>query len=155
MEQLREEKHREILDAKMREVTSYSLMLSNKNNVLQEVLEQAVPLKNVVNAKDVHLVKKITDVVNDSLRKDQESNKFMHHFNEVHPKFFEALKATSSSLTENNLRLCAYFKMGMSTKQVAAILNVSLETVKNGRYRLKKKLGLSEEDSLDDFIRKL
>ena len=43
----------------------------------------------------------------------------------------------------------------MSNKQVAAILNISVETVKNGRYRLKKKLGLGEEDNLDDFIRNI
>lgn len=45
--------------------------------------------------------------------------------------------------------------MAMSNKQVAAILNVSVETVKNGRYRLKKKLRLSEEDNLDDFLRNM
>lgn len=153
IQQIHEEKHKELLDAKIREVTSYSLMLSNKNNVLQEVLQQTRQLKKMPDAAEQHLIRNMATVINDSLNKDQESNKFIHHFNEVHPDFFSKLKATCNGLTENNLRMCAYFKMGMSTKQVAAILNISIETVKNGRYRLKKKLGLNENDNLDDFIR--
>jgi DNA-binding HTH domain-containing proteins len=79
----------------------------------------------------------------------------MHHFNKVHPSFFDKLKEMCNNLTENNLRMCAYFRIGMSAKQVAQILNVSTETIKNGRYRLKRKLGLEEEQDLDDFIRNI
>lgn len=84
---------------------------------------------------------------------ETERHKFIYHFNEVHPEFFSRLKSLCNELTENNLGMCAYFKMGMSIKQVASILNVSTETVKNARYRLKKKLNLNEEINLDDFIR--
>lgn len=155
IKQAHEDKHKAILEAKVREVTSYSLMVSHKNDVLQEVLEQAMPLKKLLQGDDSHFVRNITGLINDSLKTDQESNKFIHHFNEVHPDFFSKLKSACHGLTENNLRMCAYFKMGMSTKQVASILNISLETVKNGRYRLKKKLGLGELENLDDFIRNI
>ncbi len=155
IQQIHEEKHKEVLDAKAREVTSYSLMLSSKNNVLQEVLQQTKQLKKVLKPEDANVYKNIVDVINDNLNKDLESNKFMYHFNEVNPDFFNKLKAVCNDLTENNLRMCAYFKMGMSAKQVASILNISVETVKNGRYRLKKKLELTEEDNLDDFIRNI
>lgn len=155
IQQIHEEKHKEVLDAKAREVTSYSLMLSSKNNVLQELLQQTKQLKKVLKPEDVNVYKNIVDVINDNLNKDLESNKFMYHFNEVNPDFFNKLKAVCNDLTENNLRMCAYFKMGMSAKQVASILNISVETVKNGRYRLKKKLELTEEDNLDDFIRNI
>ncbi|MCY1225339.1 Tetratricopeptide repeat protein [compost metagenome] len=152
---IHEQKHKEVLDAKAREVTSYSLMLSSKNNVLQEVLHQTRLLKKVLKPEDADLYRSVVDVINDNLNKDLESNKFMYHFNEVNPDFFNKLKEACSDLTENNLRMCAYFKMGMTAKQVASILNISVETVKNGRYRLKKKLGLTEQDNLDDFIRNI
>lgn len=155
IQQIHEEKHKEVLNAKAREVTSYSLMLSSKNDVLQEVLEHTKQLKKIVKPEDVNLYKNIISVINDNLNKDLESNKFMYHFNEVNPDFFNKLKAVCGDLTENNLRMCAYFKMGMTAKQVASILNIAVETVKNGRYRLKKKLGLTEEDNLDDFIRSI
>ena len=53
----------------------------------------------------------------------------------------------------NELRLCAYFRIGMSIKQIAQILNVSPESIRIHRYRLKKKLMLGEEENIDDFIR--
>ena len=149
------EKHKEVLAAKEREVTSYSLILSNKNNVLQEVLSDTKQLKKVLTPGGESTYNNIIKTINDNLNKDLEQHKFIYHFNEVHPDFFNKLKNLCPDLTENNLRICAYFKMGMSNKQVAAILNVSVETVKNGRYRLKKKLKLNEEDNLDDFIRGL
>ena len=155
IQQIHEEKHREVLDAKAREVTSYSLMLSSKNNVLQEVLKQTQQLKKVLKPEDSIVYKNIVAVINENLNKDLESNKFIYHFNEINPDFFSKLKAVCNDLTENNLRMCAYFKMGMTAKQVASILNIAVETVKNGRYRLKKKLNLKEEDSLDDFIRNI
>lgn len=153
IQQINEEKHQQVVAAKEREVTSYSLMLSHKNNALQEVLEQTKGLEKVIDKEHKAAYKSIVGTINNNLNKDMEGYKFIYHFNEVHPDFFNKLKAVCSDLTENNLRICAYFKMGMSNKQVASILNVSVETVKNGRYRLKKKLGLGEEDSLDNFIR--
>jgi len=63
---------------------------------------------------------------------------FLSQNHEVHPEIFSKLKAICKNLTENNLRMRAYFKMGMSMKQVAVILNVSTEIVKNVRYRLNK-----------------
>ncbi|ALM47890.1 hypothetical protein AMR72_02665 [Flavobacterium psychrophilum] len=151
--QINAEKHKEVLAAKEREVTSYSLILSNKNNVLQEVLSETRQLKKVLNPGAETAYKNIIKTINDNLNKDPEQHKFMYHFNEVHPDFFNKLKDLCPDLTENNLRICAYFKMGMSNKQVAAILNISVETVKNGRYRLKKKLRLGEDENLDDFLR--
>lgn len=155
IQQINAEKHQEILAAKEREVTSYSLILSSKNNVLQEVLSETKELKKVLSPGGEATYKSIIKTINDNMNKDMEQHKFIYHFNEVHPDFFTKLKSLCPDLTENNLRICAYFKMGMSNKQVAAILNISVETVKNGRYRLKKKLRLNEDDNLDDFLRGL
>lgn len=80
---------------------------------------------------------------------------FMLHFQKIHPKFFQKLKSYhgAKKLTENELRLCAYFRIDMSAKQIAQILNVSPEAIRIHRYRLKKKLMLGEEENIDDFIR--
>ncbi|WP_027382776.1 tetratricopeptide repeat protein [Epilithonimonas caeni] len=155
IQQIQEEKHKELLDAKVREVTSYSLLLSNKNNVLQEILQKAGKSSGIDGNEDEGFSDNIIDIVRKNLNTEVESQKFIHHFNEVHPEFFSKLKSICRDLTENNLRMCAYFKMGISMKQVAVILNVSTETVKNARYRLKKKLMLTKDDSLDDFVRNI
>ena len=79
----------------------------------------------------------------------------MMHFSKIHPRFFQRLKKVpcAKALTENELRMCAYFRIGMTAKQIAQILNVSPEAIRINRYRIKKKLMLTEADDLDDFIR--
>lgn len=151
IQQLQQEKQNEIIEAKTREITSYSLQLSNKNNVLKEILEVSKELPK--DAKEVE--KKIHNIVQKNINIDNDWKNFKISFDKVHPSFFEKLKSCCPELTEENLRMCAYFKIGMANKQIAQILNVAPNSIIVHRYRLKKKLGLSEEESLDDFIRSL
>lgn len=135
------------LESKIREVTSYSLLISSKNNILQQIsyLTKKIPGKSKELEEVDHIIK-------NNLNAEQDWEHFMLHFEQVHPDFFSQLKKHCGDLTKINLRLCAYIRVGVSTKEISQILNVSPGTIKISKYRLKKKLGLSEEDNLDDFI---
>jgi DNA-binding CsgD family transcriptional regulator len=74
------------------------------------------------------------------------------HFDKVHPNFFKKLKQLSADLTDENLKVCAYIKMGMVTKQIAQLLYITPKSVQINKYRLKKKLNLPEEEDLVKFI---
>ena len=100
-------------------------------------------------------VKEVNNVIGDSLRSDDEWSRFRLHFDAVHPDFFSHLKEAAADLTENDLRLCAYIRIGMRAKQIAEMLSISSDSVNSNRYRLRKKLGLERGDSLDDFLRKI
>lgn len=154
MKQFEKEKQQEILEAKTREITSYSLLLSNKNDILQQILDLNAQMYD--NPKDYkNIAKKIDKIINDNFNAEEEWKDFKIHFDQVHPSFFDKLKNHCSDLTEDNLRLCAYFRIGMSTKQIALLLHIVPGSVSTNRYRLKKKLGLQEDDDLDDFIRNI
>lgn len=154
MQQLEKKQQEEIIDSKTREITSYSLLLSNKNNILQQILEVNEQGRN--NRWDANEITRKTDeIIHQNLNIDKEWEDFKMHFEQVHPSFFDKLKATCSDLTEENLRLCAYFKIGMSTKQIAQLLHIIPPSVIKNRHRLKRKLGLADEEDLDDFIRNL
>nr|NQU91355.1 hypothetical protein [Bacteroidota bacterium] len=56
------------------------------------------------------------------------------------------------NLTQNELKLCSYLRMNLSTKEIAQMLNISLESVTTKRYRLRKKLQLENEENLVEFI---
>lgn len=146
---------KEKLESKIREITSYSLLLSNKNDLLQQISVLVHQLSQADKKERSTINKNIMKIIGSNLNTENERNNFMYHFDKVHPRFFDKLKSSCSSLTENNLRMCGYFRIGMSAKQVAHILNVSVETIKNGRYRLKKKLGLPEDQDLDDYLRNI
>ena len=100
-------------------------------------------------------MRQINSVIGDSLRNDDEWSRFKLHFDSVHPDFFLKLKQRSSELTENDLRLCAYIRIGMRAKQIAEMLSVSPDSINTNRYRLRKKLALAKGQSLDDFIRQI
>ncbi|MGB5236435.1 MAG: LuxR C-terminal-related transcriptional regulator, partial [Flavobacteriaceae bacterium] len=55
-------------------------------------------------------------------------------------------------ITKNELRLMALLKMNLSSKEIATILNISSEGIKKARYRLRKKLDISSEESLQEMV---
>lgn len=151
IQQLQKEKQNEVIESNMREITSYSMQLFNKNNVLLEIQEVA----NKIQHTPKKTQEQILNIINANIQGDDDWQDIKSRFNQVHPDFFEKLKSISPNLTEVNLRMCAYFKMGISNKQIAQILNVSPNSIIVHRYRLKRSLNLQKEDNLDDFIRSL
>jgi len=76
-------------------------------------------------------------------------------FELTYPCFFPTIHQINSKLTKSNLRLCTYIKLGMDTKKIAQMTNVSTEAVSKAKYRLKKKLQLNPEEQLGWFIKQL
>ena len=136
------------------EISSSTLLLANKNEVLQQIHDITKQFSDQGSIPQEY-VRQVNSVIGDSLRNDDEWSRFKLHFDSVHPDFFLKLKERSSELTENDLRLCAYIRIGMRAKQIAEMLSVSPDSVNTNRYRLRKKLALDKGQSLDDFIRQI
>lgn len=136
------------------EISSSVLLLSNKNDLLQQIGQLSAQYYQDGRVPR-EFVEQVNALVGESLKGDDEWTRFKKHFDSVHPDFFTKLKSIGLDLTENDLRLCAYLRIGMRAKDIAAMLNVSPASVNTQRYRIRKKLGLAKEDSLDDFIRRV
>jgi tetratricopeptide (TPR) repeat protein/DNA-binding CsgD family transcriptional regulator len=143
--------HQELLENRLREITSYSLLLSNKNQVLNQIKE-INDLRGSKEVKESEIKKQIDKLVKNNLTTDEYWNDFVVHFTKVNPHFFKSLQGKFPNVTSNDLKLCAYIRMGMSTTQIAQMLNISPRSVDMNKYRLKKKLNLSSEDSLSSFL---
>lgn len=136
------------------EISSSTLLLANKNEVLQQI--SAITKSYYDEGKiPTEYVDQVNAVIADSLKNDDEWQRFKLHFDSVHPNFFIKLKEQSAKLTENDLRLCAYINIGMRAKQIAEMLSVSPDSINTNRYRLRKKLGLQRGESLDEYLRKI
>ncbi len=77
---------------------------------------------------------------------------FAHHFDKVHTDFLVLLKNRYPNLTASELKLCAYLRMNLSSKEIAQLMNISIRGVEIGRYRLRKKLGISKDTNLFEFL---
>lgn len=136
------------------EISSSVLLVSNKNDVLQQI-GQITRKYSDEGRIPKEFVNQVNALVSDSIKGDDEWTRFKMHFDTVHPDFFKKLKEASNELTENDLRLCAYIRIGMRAKDIASMLSVTPASVNSNRYRLRRKLSLTKEDSLDDYIRKI
>ena len=80
---------------------------------------------------------------------------FETYFEDVHTIFFKRLKEKYPDLSPNDLKMCAYIKMNIPTKEITTLTNISLRGVEIRRYRLRKKLGLSRDVNLITFLSNL
>jgi DNA-binding CsgD family transcriptional regulator len=93
------------------------------------------------------------------LRKEKASDKdwetFKTYFAQVHNDFDQKLKTLGEGISEKEIRLAAFLRMNLTTKEIAATLNVLPESVLKSKYRLKQKLGLDRETELSEFLASL
>lgn len=127
------------LDTNNRELVSNSLYIHQKNKLLDDLKKQLHDIDELYPA-----IKSIKTSLREHKFLDAEWDKFRLHFEQVHPGFFEKLKAKHPNLTNNELRLYAYFHINLSTKEIAALLNIEAASVRQAKTRLNKKLKTNE-----------
>ena len=77
---------------------------------------------------------------------------FEQAFNHADKKFFTRLKEKHPVLTPNDLKLCVYLRLNLSSKEIAPLLNISSRSVEIKRYRLRKKLDLERDTNLNEYV---
>ncbi|MBC3539208.1 triple tyrosine motif-containing protein [Rufibacter sediminis] len=141
------------LASKSRELANSALNIVSKNELLINIREEILQLKDQSGKKlgDDQL-KRIQKVIKDGMTEDYDWNLFESSFNEAHENYFKKLKCRHGDLTPNDLKLCAYLRMNMNSKEIASLLNITLRGVEIRRYRLRKKLNLDHERNLVEFL---
>ena len=100
-------------------------------------------------------VKKVIKKINHHLLDKEDWLSFQLHFTNSHAKFFENLREKHSDLSPNEIKLSAYLKLNLSSKEIAALMNVANTSVEQSRYRLRKKFNLDKEVNLVNYIQKI
>ena len=153
----------ELLRAKLREKNEYqnkqlvthAMNMLQKNKLLMEMNEE---LNRFYPKADQSLRKHIRSFQrqikrNMDLEKDWEL--FKMYFEEVNKNFYTHLRKISGELTPGDLKLAALVKLNLNIKEAAAVLNISPESLRKARYRLRKKLGLKHGENLSEFLNAL
>jgi ligand-binding sensor domain-containing protein/DNA-binding CsgD family transcriptional regulator len=136
-----------------KELANHAMNLIRKNEFLGKIREDLQILKKV--SRDEAVNEKILSVIS-KINKDIDNNKqrevFERAFDEVHEEFLDKLKSKFPALTPTELRMCAYLKMNISTKEIAPLMNISARGVEICRYRIRKKLGISRTTNLTSML---
>ena len=149
---LEKEKVEADLAFKKKELTTHALHLAKKNEVLEKVKQKAKDLK-LNESKQGY--QQLIQTINFDQHDDKNWENFTQYFEQVHKNFSFNVKAKYPEITPNELRLLALLKMNLSSKEIANILNISGEGIKKARYRLRKKLNISSDTSLQEIALEL
>lgn len=136
-----------------KELANQTMDLIRKNKFLVKIEEELEKLKSI--SSDETLKSKISSLIN-KINKDIDHKKqweiFETAFDEVHENFLSKLKAQYPNLTPKEMKLCAYLRMNISTKEIAPLMNISVRGVEICRYRVRKKLNIDRDQNLTSMI---
>ncbi|WP_461534452.1 helix-turn-helix transcriptional regulator [Sinomicrobium sp.] len=138
-----DKERREILEHNERELVVNAMKIADIKRSIADILEE---FKNGSN--DQLLKRKLRRLLKDEGDWDYFYNKFV----QVHPNFSGQLKRIYPDLTKNDIDFCILLKLRLTNKELANMLNISHKSVISKRYRLRKKMSLREEDTLEDVI---
>jgi AraC family chitin signaling transcriptional activator len=136
------------VDIKSRELAVSAMSLNNKNELLAIIKED---LKKTDDDKNKSL-KSVISIINKNITGKDSWSVFKEAFENTDKEFLKKIKSAHPSLTPSDLRLCAYLRLNLSSKEIAPLLNISVRSVEIKRYRLRKKMDLSHENGLVEYI---
>lgn len=142
----REQQMQMELEFKESQLSAMTLQMLQKNELMQELKHQ------LENTKDAARDLKLDKIISKGLNHDKEWSDFNAYFESINKNFFTRLKSAYPDISANDRKICALIKLNLSIKEMAGILNISPDSVKTARYRLRKKLQLNTEDNLTEFI---
>jgi len=145
--QLKNEKLKLDIESKNRELAVSTMSLIKKNEFLHNIKKE---LKDKEGAGQD--LKKVIKIIDKNLNNTDDWKLFEEAFNNADKDFLKQIKTMHPSLTPNDLRLCAYLRLNLTSKEIAPLLNISYRSVEVKRYRLRKKMNLPHESSLTSYI---
>lgn len=153
IEKLKTEKLKAEISHKNKELATSTMHLINKNEFIAQVKQNLTSLvrKHPEDPLSNDLEKIMTSIER-NISSDDDWQHFEIHFDQVHGNFSKRLKDKYPDLSPQDRRLCAYLRMNMTTKEIANLLNITVRGAEISRYRLRKKLDLSRDTNLAEYI---
>ncbi|MBD1363185.1 transcriptional regulator [Mucilaginibacter sp. ZT4R22] len=150
---LRSEKLLAEVEFKTSELASSALNLVQQKEFLTKVKEELLRLqKSGTDTVEVKEIKKIQRMLTEEDKLNEQWQQFSIHFDRVHAGFLSLLKDRYPTINQQELKLCAYLIMNLSSKEIAQLMAISVRGVEVSRYRLRKKLQIPTEMNLFEFL---
>lgn len=139
--------------SKTKALSSYSLHLSQKNNLLSDISNTLSELLRKLGPETKPHVQSLVKKIDHNIKNDSEWDDFKVYFEQIHPEFIQNLsKKATQPLTPADIRIAMLIRLNLTSKEIASILRVSPDSVRVSRHRLRKKLSIEHENSLVGFL---
>ena len=142
------------LEYKKKELVSNMMYLMEKNEFITSISKKLIELKPDAKKDNKDLIQQIINEIrqNSSTKMWEE---FEIRFKEVHKDFYNELHKNHPDLTLNEVKICAFLRLNMSTKEISAITHQSVKSINMARFRLRKKLHIDRDENLIAYLKSL
>jgi tetratricopeptide (TPR) repeat protein len=154
-QQLEEGSLKQQLDVKSRELSTHTLNLIKNNQLLEQLRSTLQAMVKEDKRDQKKQMQQIILQINESFNHEQHWKEFTTAFEQVHQQFFDNIKKHSSELTSADMRLIALLRINLDSADIATLFNISTDSLRVSRYRLRKKLNMPQGDNLTAFIQPL
>lgn len=159
IEQLKSAQLEQDIRQKSEEISRTTMNIAQKNELLIEISKRIDKIKelNATGQKEniAYQSGKIQNIIKENMSRDRDMKDFTKNFDIAYENFTKILLERHPDLTPGDRLICCYLKMGLSSKEIAPLLNISFRSVEMRRYRLRQKLNLEHDDNLIDYIQKI
>lgn len=136
------------LELKQNEVAKSAMRIVRYNEILEDLNTEIDKLDYT----DKRKLSGITSVIKKALDREKDWEKFQTSFDSIHSDFFKILQEKYAFLTQGEMKHLAYIKLNLSSSEISRLMDVKKESLRTLRHRLKKKLNISEDIELRDFV---
>ena len=144
--QLKNESLHQDISARNRELAISTMSTIKKNEALNSIKQELLKITNT------NAIGGVVKVIDETMNDIKDWKFFEEAFNNADKDFFKKVKELHPGLSANDLRLCVYLRLNLSSKEIAPLLNISPRSVEIKRYRLRKKINLDTEVKLNDYF---
>ncbi|MCF8302660.1 MAG: tetratricopeptide repeat protein [Bacteroidales bacterium] len=145
---LNEKLLREEIEMKNREISSKALINATKNDTIHQVIDQIEQLDQ----KEDQNIRALKRELKGTINIEKDWNDFVVHFEQIHEGFFQRLQDQHPNLNNNDLRLVAYLRINLGSKEIARLLNITPASYRKRKMRLKEKMGLERDENVEKYI---
>lgn len=144
----------QLISQRNRELTAYTLHKMKTNEFIADITEDVQQLILKLNPRETEYRQQLRQIRTKLQQHmpDNEWKDFSYYFEQVHPSFYQNLQSRFPDLSLKEKRLCAFLRLGLSSKEIAAITFVETRSVESARNRLRKKLNLDVDENLTTFL---
>ncbi len=150
IDRLYNEKLQTELDLKNDQLTSTTMQLMKNNEFIKQIQDKIV--KTMDEGGSDQKLKNIINTIDRELSHEDSWDQFAYHFDQVHGNYLEKLSKNNIHLSPREIKLAAFLRMNMSSKEISKLLNITTRGVELARYRLRKKLNLTREQNLVEYL---
>ncbi|MCK5402080.1 MAG: hypothetical protein KAJ28_10650, partial [Flavobacteriaceae bacterium] len=140
------------IESKQRDLSDFAINLSQNQEWAKVLADKFDQLKTANGKERKTLLDDFEQEINNKIKFDHDTEDFYQRLDKLSDSFYSVLHTKYPSLTKTEIRLCSLIRLKINSHAIANLQNIALSSLNTSRYRLRKKLNLSEDDNLDKFI---